>query len=856
MSGQKALLLCKGTTILRMRSIQGLGLPNRRMTFQTSCKVFESEKKPPGKIEGLGKLDIGANNAPGRTIAKTDWSAPPKKERSPRTWSRSGPEGERGGQQRFNNQRNNNQDGRSPRNDTPKKDNAPSTSGKRISPKRDWTRPVDQHVEKYANELPKQHERHVMKFSKPPPVNESATQRRERKQKEEELAKAIREEEKARQMILDRRAKQRAKEAELARQSQEVYIPEIINVANLSRVLGVRIEQIIQTMEELDMGSTSHDRMLNSDESSLIAMQLDMNPVVDSRQSLDLFPRPPTEDTSKLPGRPPIVTIMGHVDHGKTTLLDTLRQTSVAAGEAGGITQHIGAFSVQLPSKKQITFLDTPGHAAFSSMRARGAQVTDIIVLVVAADDGVMPQTQEAIQHAHNSGVPLVVAINKCDKPGVDSSKVKQELARYNVHLEEIGGDVPCVEVSGLTGLNLDQLEETISTLSEVLELKAERNAGAEGVVIESQMEKGRGNVATVLVRSGTLKVGSVVVAGQTWCKIRSMTDHTGKSIKEALPGTPVKVIGWKEVPHAGDEMLPSPDENTAKTVVDNRLARQQRDQQLRDLEVINDKRRAQREQLEQERLAEKAYKKEMYLYQRGMTEKMPDSLGKRMSELQADREENAAESGPIQQELRAVVKGDVSGTVEAVVDCLNGLQNKLIKVKVVQSGVGNITEGDVLLAAACEGQVIGFNVKADKKIQAEASRHGVNVRSYSVIYKLLEEVKDQLSDMLPPIVTTQVVGEASILQVFDISTKGRETKPVAGCRVTNGAINRNGRVRIVRNKETIWEGELDQLRQVKKDIAEAKKGLECGMSFEGFKEFQAGDIIQCIQAIETKQRL
>ncbi|OAD69068.1 hypothetical protein PHYBLDRAFT_136168 [Phycomyces blakesleeanus NRRL 1555(-)] len=623
-------------------------------------------------------------------------------------------------------------------------------------------------------------------------------------------------------MILDRRAKQRAKEAELARQSQEVYIPEIINVANLSRVLGVRIEQIIQTMEELDMGSTSHDRMLNSDESSLIAMQLDMNPVVDSRQSLDLFPRPPTEDTSKLPGRPPIVTIMGHVDHGKTTLLDTLRQTSVAAGEAGGITQHIGAFSVQLPSKKQITFLDTPGHAAFSSMRARGAQVTDIIVLVVAADDGVMPQTQEAIQHAHNSGVPLVVAINKCDKPGVDSSKVKQELARYNVHLEEIGGDVPCVEVSGLTGLNLDQLEETISTLSEVLELKAERNAGAEGVVIESQMEKGRGNVATVLVRSGTLKVGSVVVAGQTWCKIRSMTDHTGKSIKEALPGTPVKVIGWKEVPHAGDEMLPSPDENTAKTVVDNRLARQQRDQQLRDLEVINDKRRAQREQLEQE-----------------PTHTCTNTNLPRESELNCFGH-----------------PGDVSGTVEAVVDCLNGLQNKLIKVKVVQSGVGNITEGDVLLAAACEGQVIGFNVKADKKIQAEASRHGVNVRSYSVIYKLLEEVKDQLSDMLPPIVTTQVVGEASILQVFDISTKGRETKPVAGCRVTNGAINRNGRVRIVRNKETIWEGELDQLRQVKKDIAEAKKGLECGMSFEGFKEFQAGDIIQCIQAIETKQRL
>ncbi|KAI8147948.1 hypothetical protein BJV82DRAFT_594031 [Fennellomyces sp. T-0311] len=712
-------------------------------------------------------------------------------------------------------------------------------SKRSVPEQREWTRPAD---------LDK---RQAMKRKSRQPT-ESASQRKERKKKEEEMALLMKQEELEMQKL---KAKKKATAEE--KQVRDVYIPEIINVANLSRILGIRLEQALQTMEELEMDNPSHDRMLSSDESSLIAMQLDMNPIVDERQALDLYPRPAPPDPSTLPSRPPVVTIMGHVDHGKTTLLDTLRKTSVAAGEAGGITQHIGAFSVKLPSKKSITFLDTPGHAAFSSMRQRGAQVTDIVVLVVAGDDGVMPQTQEAIEHAHSANVPIVVAINKCDKPGVDTTKVKQELARYNVHLEEIGGDVPAVEVSGLTGYNLDKLEETISTLSEILELKAEQTNGAEGVVIESQVEKGRGNVATVLVRRGTLKPGSTVVAGRTWCRVRSMTDHQGKPVKEALPGMPVKVIGWKEVPMAGDEMLQAPDEGTAKTVVDNRKARQQRDQQLKDLQVINDKRRQQRETLEQERLIEREYKKEMYMFHRGLIDSQPESLGKRLSAIQSSQEDqDGNDSKNDILEYRAVVKGDVSGTVEAVVDCLNGLRNKQIQVKVVESGVGNITEGDVQLAAACEGHVIGFNVKADKKIQAEASKRGVGVRSYSVIYKLLEEVKDQLGDMLPPIITTQVNGEASILQIFDISIKGRETRAVAGCRVTNGTIQRNGRVRILRDKNPIWEGELDALRQVKKDITEAKKGLECGMSFAGFTDFKAGDVIQSIQTIETKQKL
>ncbi|KAI8992656.1 hypothetical protein BDB01DRAFT_779197 [Pilobolus umbonatus] len=781
---------------------------SRPRYFQISTRILKE-----GRGFGLGKPNLGLPGNKGKNLSKTNWNVSPLKE---------------------------------------------TDAKKKIAPKRDWTKPVDYHAEKHAGEPVKTHERHVNKFVKQDPrKKESAAVKNERKKREEELALFSKEEEKERHMIAARKAKQKAKEDEALNKMKDVYIPEIINVANLSRILGIRLDKLVRTMNELEMGNTSYDRMLNADESSLIAMQLDMNPIVDSRQALDLFPRPPTADPSLLSDRPPIVTIMGHVDHGKTTLLDSLRKTSVAAGEAGGITQHIGAFSVKLPSGKAITFLDTPGHAAFSAMRQRGAQVTDIVVLVVAADDGVMPQTQEAIKHAHAANVPIVVAINKCDKPGVDTSRVKQELTRYNVLLEEIGGDVPCVEVSGLTSMNLDKLEETIVTLSEILELKAERENGAEGVVIESAIEKGRGNIATILVQRGTLKAGSVVVAGQTWCKVRSMTDDHGKPVKAATPGTPVKVIGWKDVPSAGDEMLEATDENIAKTVVDNRLARQQREQQLRDLEIINSKRRAQREQLEQERLAEKAYKKEMYMYQRGMTEALPESLGKRLSSIQsALKEEEGEDSEKDRLELRAVVKGDVSGTVEAVVDCLAGLQNKQIKVKVVHSGVGNISEGDIQLAAACEGQVIGFNVKLDKRIQAEASKIGVPVKSYSVIYKLLEEVKDNLSNMLPPIITTQVTGEADLLQVFDISVKGRETKPVAGCRITNGVIPRNGKIRVLRNKEIIWEGELSALKQVKKEITEAKKGLECGMSFEGFDDFRPGDTVQAIQTIETKQKL
>jgi translation initiation factor IF-2 len=323
---------------------------------------------------------------------------------------------------------------------------------------------------------------------------------------------------------------------------------------------------------------------------------------------------------------------------------------------------------------------------------------------------------------------------------------------------------------------------------------------------LESNIEKGRGNVATILVRTGTLKPGSHIVAGNTLCKVRSMTDDKGKVVKEALPGTPVKVIGWKDLPNAGDEMLQAPSESVAKTVVANRLAKLQRKQQLEDLEVINEKRRRQREQVEAERNAERAYKKEMWMFHQGLITQYPETLNKRLSDIQAGAEAQVETEDKVK-ELRAIVKGDVSGTVEAVVDCLQGLHTPEVRVKVVNSGVGNISESDIQLAAACEGHVIGFNVKADKRIQQQASMSNVPVKSYNVIYKLLDDVKSSLCDMLPPIVTTQVNGEATILQIFQITVKGRETKPIAGCRITNGSVTRNGRVRVVRNKETIWEG-------------------------------------------------
>ncbi|KAF9156917.1 hypothetical protein BG015_010852 [Linnemannia schmuckeri] len=647
-----------------------------------------------------------------------------------------------------------------------------------------------------------------------------------------------------------RQRKQRQKPA------KDVFIPEAINVSNLAGLLGARMGHFENTMKAMGMEITRHDHILTAEEASLLALEYNVNPVVGSTENLfDLTSQPEPEDMSIYPLRPPVVTIMGHVDHGKTTLLDSLRKTSVAAGEAGGITQHIGAFSVLLPSKQRITFLDTPGHAAFSAMRARGAHTTDIVVLVVAAEDGVMPQTAEAIKHAEEAGVPVIVAINKCDKYGAEPEKAKQALLKYGITVEDLGGETQCIEVSGLTGKNLDKLEEAILTLAEVLDLRAEVDMKGEGHIIESQIEKGRGNVATVLVKRGTLRVGDTIVAGNAWCKVKALVNDTGKNVKEAPPGTPVKVMGWKDLPKAGDEMLGAESEDQAKQAISTRALKKERQEQLKTLVAINEKRRITAEEEDEEKMAIREHKRKAWLFHQGMLDVYPEApqVKKQLSvAAMAAKEEEESDV----KNLRMVVKGDVSGTVEAVCDAVSGLPANQVKVSVIQSGVGNIAESDIQFASSCNAMVLGFNVKADKKLMQTARQMGVTLKSYNVIYKLLDDVKIEMAQLLPKDIEIQVAGEAKIAQIFPIKMKGGAVQNVAGCRITNGGVNRKEDVRIVRDGEVVWEGRLSTLKRIKEDIQEAKKGTECGMEFEGFQDFKEGDMIQSIKKIEVLRKL
>ncbi|PBP20001.1 elongation factor Tu [Diplocarpon rosae] len=615
-----------------------------------------------------------------------------------------------------------------------------------------------------------------------------------------------------------------------------ILLPEFISVSNLAGALRVRYEDFVGKMEELGFEDTSHDFILNAENAGLIAQEYNFEPIIDRGESEDLRARDPPADPSTLPPRPPVITIMGHVDHGKTTLLDCLRQSSVAAGEHGGITQHIGAFSVPMPSGKTITFLDTPGHAAFLSMRQRGANITDIVILVVAADDSVKPQTIEAINHAKAANVPIIVAINKIDKEDADIDRVKQDLARHGVDIEDFGGETQVVCVSGKTGAGMPDLEEAAVTLSEILDMRADVDGPAEGWVIEASI-KSMGKVATVLIRRGTVRLGDVVVAGKTWARIRCLRNEAGTEISEAGPGTPVEIDGWREQPLAGDEVLQASDEGRAKSVVAYRLEKEERDKLAEDMDAINESRKAVEERRELAR-----------------AEALAAAEAKAADQDVPEKARDAKPSGP--KPVYFIVKGDVSGSVEAIIDQISALGNKEVQPHILRCGVGQLSEFDVEHASGAKGHLINFNTPVEPNIAMMATRAQVRIIDHNVIYRLVDEVKAELSQHLPPLITQHVLGEADIAQIFEITVKGRQHKSIAGCKVRNGIISKTAKFRVMRGGEKVFDGTIASLKNVKKDVAEMKSGSECGIGFTDWFDFQVGDRVQAYEEKEEKRYL
>ncbi|NWG53993.1 MAG: translation initiation factor IF-2, partial [Hydrogenophilaceae bacterium] len=607
-----------------------------------------------------------------------------------------------------------------------------------------------------------------------------------------------------------RRAQQKEKErrakmfggGERETVKREVVIPETITVQELSNRMAIRAADIIKFMMRQGQMVKLTD-VLDADTAELIASDYGhaVKRVAESDIETGLAGEEDAPETLK--PRPPVVTVMGHVDHGKTSLLDALRKTDVAAGEAGGITQHIGAYQVRLPDGQRVTFLDTPGHAAFSSMRARGAQVTDIVILVVAADDGVMPQTVEAISHARAAGVPIIVAVNKVDKPDARPERVLQELLQHEVVTENFGGDVLHVEVSALQKTGLDKLIETILLQAEVLDLKANPDRPAEAVVIESKLDRGRGAVATVLVKRGTLKRGDIVVVGGVWGRVRALMDERGAQLKEAGPSQPVEIMGLEGVPDPGDVLNVVENENRAREVADYRV--------------------------------------------RAKRQKAAAGPGSRptLETMMARIKENDVS------ELAVLIKADVQGSAEAIANALEKLGNEEVRARIVHAGVGAINESDIQLAKASNAPVIGFNVRASKEARDLAEREGVEIRYYAIIYDLIDDMKGVMSGMLAPQMRETFLGNAEVLEVFNISKVGK----VAGCRVTEGVVRKGAKVRIIRDNVVIQEmGVLTTLKRFKDEVNEVTAGQECGMSFGPFQDIKQGDIIECFN-VEVVQR-
>lgn len=602
------------------------------------------------------------------------------------------------------------------------------------------------------------------------------------------------------------REKERQKMSGPAKPAEKVYrevvIPETITVQELAARMSERGADVVKQLMKMGVMATI-TQTIDADIAQIIVEEMGHKAKrVNEADVEDNLRDAPDAEESKLP-RPPVVTVMGHVDHGKTSLLDNLRSTDVAAHEAGGITQHIGAYQITLENGQKVTFIDTPGHAAFTEMRARGAKVTDIVVLVVAANDGIMPQTIEAITHAKAAGVPIVVAINKIDVPGANPDKVRTDLLSHEVVVESMGGDVLAVEVSAKKRINLDKLVEAILLQAEILDLKANPNHTAEGAIIEAKMEKGRGSVATVLVQRGTLKQGDIFVAGKDWGRVRAMVDERGQRVAEAGPSFPVEVLGFQSTPSAGDDFIVVNDEDRAREVA------------------------AYRQRKEREALQVRST--------RSAVEQMFDKI-------------KAGES----KELPVVIKADVQGSVEALTATLNKISTDKAKVRILHAAVGAINESDVTLAKASSALIIGFNVRANTLARTAAKRDGIEIRYHSIIYNVADDIHAALEGMLAPELKEKILGYAKIREVYNISKVGK----VAGCMVKEGVMKRGAHVRLLRSNVVYHDGMMAALKRFKDDVKEVREGYECGMSFENFNDIQVDDTVECYEIEEVAAKL
>ncbi len=582
--------------------------------------------------------------------------------------------------------------------------------------------------------------------------------------------------------------------------SREVLIPDIITVQELANRMAEKTADVVKTLMKLGVMANA-TQSLESDTAQLVAEELGHKVSIVKDDDILKEIKDYDDDEKSMSSRPPVVTIMGHVDHGKTSLLDAFRKTNIVSGEAGGITQHIGAYQINNNNKK-ITFIDTPGHAAFSNMRARGSKTTDIIVLVVAADDGIKPQTIESIAHAKSAKVPVIVAINKIDLANSDPDKIRNELLTHEIIVEKLSGEVLDIEVSALKGLNLDKLEEAIHLQADLLDLKANSDRDARGVIIESKLEKGRGSVATVLVQKGTLRVSDIFVSGSEWGKVKALVNDKGKNIKEAGPSVPVEVLGFDSNPLAGDDFIVVDSEATARNIAEYR---------------------ASKIQIQKNTVAKSNVEEMFAQINKGETSSLP-----------------------------VLIKTDVQGSAEAIENSILKLSTDEVKVNVLFKGVGAITESDVALAGSSNGFIVGFNVRALPHARDVAKRDGVDIKYYSIIYELIDDVKNLLSGLLKPDISESITGNVEIREVFNISKVGN----IAGCMVKEGFISRKSQIRILRDNIVIHKGQISSLKRFKDEVAEVKTGFECGVMIDNYSDIKVGDIIETFEEVSTNRKL